>query len=201
MGELIDKDKNQEVATTNGTALAQAEERALPMSLSVMIEVAKDRHLVLSKLRKYALTLTEPKHWTIQGSDPWLNSQGTDHVERIFGIASKVVDKEKLWETDEVGERYFMWVITVQVSLPNSPDVCDGIGSATSRDKFLGTFEKERSSRTLTDVEPNIIKKAWTDAKRTAIQRLLSLRSLSWDDLDAAGIKKSDVSQVTYKKN
>ena len=218
MGALIDKDKKQaekapeqeapeevttqEVAKTEGVALKQAElERNLPMSLQTMIEVAKDRHLVLTKLRKYALTLTEPKHWTVQGNEPWLNSQGTDHVERIFGIASRVVDKEKLWEEDEMGERYFMWVITVQVSLPNSPDVCDGIGSATSKDKFLGTLEKtdRRSGRMLTDVEPNIIKKAWTDAKRTGIQRLLGLRGLSWDDLAAAGIGKNEVAQVKYK--
>ena len=180
--------KTTDVATT---------ERPLPASLQTMIDVAKDRHKVIGQLKEHAVKLTRPHMWTIQGNDPWLNSQGTDHMERLFGMRSKIVDKEKLWEEDEAGERYFVWVFTVEVSLPNSPDKCDGVGSATSRDKFLGDGI---GKRTLTDVEPNIIKKAWTDAKRTAVHRLLGLRGLSWEDLKKAGIDKGEVTQVDYKK-
>jgi|GEM_PF-6304385 len=186
------------------TALVPREEEravALPLSMQTMIEVAKDRHRVLRKLREYAIRMTEPKHWTIQNDCPWLNSQGTDHVERIFGIASRVKHREKVWSEDAAGEKYYLWTVTVEVSLPSSPDVCEAMGSCSSRDKFLGELEatERRSARTQADVEPNVIKKAVTDAKRTAIHHLLELRGLSWEDLESAGIKKSEVAQVSYR--
>jgi len=196
-----DKREEQEVApVTEGAVTTTEDDRPLPASLQSMIDVAKTRYRTILKLKEFAIQHTKAYMWTIQGGNPWLNSQGTDHMERLFGISSKVVDKEKLWETDEAGERYFIWVFVVEVGLPNSPDKCDGVGSATSRDKFLGELEatERRKGRTLADVEPNVLKKAWTDAKRTAIQRLLGLRGLSWNDLAAAGIKRKDVNEVTY---
>jgi|APSaa5957512622_1039677.scaffolds.fasta_scaffold25107_2 hypothetical protein len=164
-------------------------------------QVAKERATLLEKIRDAALKCTKPRHWTDQGGHPFLNSRGTDHVERAFGIKSTIKSRDKEVVEDELG-KYYIYTFIVESILPAGGDSCEAIGMATSRDQFLGTGTKENQKKKLYEVnEPNISKKAWTDARRTGIQRLLDLRGLEWEELESiTGISRSDCQQVTYKK-
>lgn len=194
--------KETAVAKTDPNALVATSEEPLARSIAQVLAIAKDRYKMMVTLRAEGLKMTQPKHWTVQGPVPWLNSLGTDHMARLFGISGRVTNREKQVCKGEDGSDYYIWHVTVSVSLPGQPDAFEGVGAATSRDKFLGTLEEvegRRSARTMADVEPNVIKKATTDAHRTAIHHLLGLRQLTWPDLESAGIKKSDVQAVNYR--
>lgn len=186
--------ENKAVIPATPTSI-EAIDDELPQGLAAF-EFAKQRFAVISKLRAFALRNTKAHHWTDEQGTPFLNSHGTDHVELAFGISSTVISKDKMDMEDEKG-KYYLWTFVVRCQLPGHNDFVEAVGACSSRDRFLGT--ETRKGRSIDKVqETHIIKKAWTDARRTAIQRMFDLRGLTWDELKECGIDKAKCASVRY---
>ena len=75
----------------------------------------------------------------------------------------------------------------------------DGLGFASTSDQFLGTAHGKRD---VEDVSShNLRQHAFTRAKGSAIRKMLSLTSMTWQELAAMGFERGKGGTVNYKKD
>lgn len=181
-----------------GNEIVKTKEAQVVKAGLVSFQVVKDRAEHMMAIRDYAISQTLSGHWYDEGGKPFLGSEGTDWIARIFGMKTEVVRREKLDQADKDGD-YYLWLTDVRVSLPGGMDSIEGVGIASSKDKFLGT--ETRQGREIEDVvEPNLILKSYTAAVRSATTRLLCLRGMTWEILKELGINRGATNKVEYKK-
>jgi hypothetical protein len=174
-------------------------EALLEAAASRIVATAKARAKAIQDLRKACMQVTQPRHWIDEGGNPFLDSHGTDLVALNFGVSFRRTSQERLTCKDEYGE-YYLWTMTVEATLPEAlgSQSMQAVGSASSRDAFLGTGKNKRTIATVR--EADIIAKAYTAACRSAIHHLFDLRGLTWETVEAlTGFRRTECSKVTYK--
>lgn len=190
--------------------VATEEESSLPLALrddSILTAVikAEARITAFVKIKQLSLKATTCHDWVNLGGKPYLQDTGT---EKIAGLFSPTVSKP-LIHRENFPDGHYMYT-------------CDGeafwggksipvMGSRSSRDKFFVEYDyvkDEKGNRKRVDlsteellkrIDPGDVRKsALTNYRNNAIKDVLGLEGITWEDLEAAGIKKSDVVGVEY---
>lgn len=169
-------------------------------TLVSLAEQAEKRVEALNKIKRAALKATNPRDWTDQNGNPYLQVSGSEKVGRVFGISWRI--SEPVFETEEGG--HFAYTYKGEFSLAGA--TIEVIGTRSSKDPFFKKYKGYGENRV--ELPPSEIDK--TDVKKAAltnlfgngITRLLGLRNLTWSDLEeVAGITRDQVGKVDYKKN
>jgi len=174
--------------------------------LVALAEAAEKRIDAMSKIKKIALKVTNPHDWIDQNGKPYLQVSGAEKVGRVFGISWRI--DEPVLEPGEGGHFGF----TYKGYFTLSGVTIEAIGSRSSKDGFFkkyGYSQKDNEGNNVkTELPPSEIdrgdvkKSAYTNCIGNGITRLLGIRNLTYEDLDAfAGITKGMLDKVAYKKN
>jgi hypothetical protein len=164
--------------------------------------MAEQRIEAIKKIKQVALSVTNASDWTDQQDRPYLQASGSEKVANLFDISWGFATPEPVYEEDRDGHYTFtfrgwfrMGTRTIELE-----------GSRSSRDPFFVQYKYEGNARIEIPVEDRNNKRdvrmaALTNFLGNGITRILGIRNLSWDDLQAfAGIKKDDVKAIQYKK-
>jgi len=163
---------------------------------------AEKRIAAVNKIKQIALRVTNYRDWTDQGGKPYLQVSGSEKVARVFGISWRF--NGDIRREDEP-DGHFTYIVPMEFIMGNSSIQFEG--SRSSKDPFFSKKSKyENGEKKSIEVPPSEIdrtdvqKGAITNAIGNGITRLLGIRNLTWEDLEAVGIKKAQISKVDYKK-
>ena len=194
-------DKGTEVIRT------EQEQDTLPAimdtALVALAEQAEKRVEAMNKIKRMALKLTNRHDWVDENGKPYLQASGGEKVARLFGISWRI--SEPLIENLEGGH----WLVTYtgEFSLGGVP--IDAVGTRSSKDPFFKKYRYEgpEADRKKIELPPSEIdrgdvkKAAFSNLLANGITRLLGIRNLTYDELlEYAGIRREDITSVTFKK-
>jgi len=176
-------------------------------TLVALAENAEKRVDALNKIKKAALKATNPRDWTDQNGNPYLQVSGSEKVGRVFGISWRI--DEPVFEKEEGG--HFGYTYKGYFELAGAE--IEAIGTRSSKDGFFKKYDyskKDNDGNSIkTELPPSEIDKgdvkkaAYTNCIGNGVTRILGLRNLTWEDLkEYAGITREQVTgKVDYKKS
>ncbi len=169
-------------------------------TLVALAEQAEKRVDALVKIKRAALKSTNPKDWTNQNGNPYLQVSGAEKVGRIFGISWRI--DEPIKETLEGG--HFSYTYKGYFTLAGA--TIEAIGTRSSKDGFFKRYSWNQGEKTElppSEIDAGDVKKAaYTNCIGNGVTRLLGIRNLTWEDLkEFAGITQDQVAGVDYKKD
>lgn len=160
-------------------------------NLIQMAELAEKRVDAINRIKRAALKVTNPRDWTNQNGNPYLQVSGSEKVARLFGISWRI-DEPQL-TTEEGG--HFSYTYKGYFSLGTASIEFEG--SRGSKDGFFSHGDKLPVS----EIDKNDVKKAaLTNTIGNGVTRILGIRNLSWEDLKEAGINVDNIAKIDYKK-
>jgi len=185
--------------------LAVVETESVPAladdTLIAVARMAEARIDAVIKIKQLALKVTNPRDWTDQQGNPYLQVSGAEKIANLFNISWGFLTPEPLYEQDDDGHYTF----TFQGRFSMGGRTIEVEGSRSSRDSFFKQYIYEGQNRKEKPVDERDNKRdvkmaALTNLLGNGITRLLGIRNLTWEDLEKyAGIKKEQVGKVTYK--
>ncbi|GJL53951.1 MAG: hypothetical protein NPIRA02_10830 [Nitrospirales bacterium] len=158
-------------------------------TLIAIAQNAAKRVEAVTQIKSLALKVTNAHDWIDENGKPYLQVSGAEKVARLFGVSWRIDDAE----FDEHEDGHFTYTYKGYFMLAGKE--IEAIGTRSSRDKF---FSRARGS----DIDPstisrgNVKKSAYTNCLGNGITRLLGIRNMSWDELKAAGLTKSQSTTV-----
>ena len=163
-------------------------------SLLAVAEAAEKRIDAMIKIKRLALKMTNAHDWTDQGGKPYLQVSGSEKVGRLFGISWRIdeptIDHEDGGHYGYTYKGYFtLGGVTIEV-----------IGARSTKDPFFKKY-KDGAELPISAIDKGDVKKAaYTNLLGSGITRILGLRNLTWEELEAAGISQGSVSKVDFKE-
>jgi len=192
--------------TDKELATIEQVETIAPIADTALVAIAEQleqRVEAMNKIKRMALKLTNRYDWVDEGGRPYLQSSGAEKVARLFGISWRV--DEPTIEHLEGGH----WLVTYTGEFSLGGSGIDATGTRSSKDPFFKSYRWEGPEDNRRKVElpaseidrGNVKKAAYSNLLVNGITRLLGIRNLSWEELEAhAGLRRQDVSSVEYKK-
>jgi len=172
----------------------------LPLQvLGKAVEEAERKIELIDKIKKIALKVTSSADWIDEGGKPYLLSSGAEKIARLFGISWRIDEPQK--EVLEDGHIVF----TYKGYFTMGTITIEAIGVRSTKDPFF-RFKKDKAGNRIvlppSDVDIGAVKKAaYTNCIMNGITRLLGIRNLTWEDLEAHGIVRKDkVTKVDFEK-
>jgi hypothetical protein len=155
------------------------------------------------RLKVVALKLTDESDWVSVNKKPYLTETGCHKIAPAFGVHLTKPEIKSEYHEDKNG-RYLVYIASGQAFSRVLNVWISDIGTCSQRDKF---FAKETDPVTgkkvwkeLADIDlTDIIKKAVSNLNGRLIRKLLGMVGLSWEDLKAAGLDTSKITQVEFK--
>lgn len=197
-------DENKQVIAV---ASEEAELVVSDKSIEIILAEAEKRVAVLKKILGVAIKRTNPTDWVDQNGKPYLGASGCEKVAPLFGLKMESVISERSEREDDKGKYYFY---TFMGRFYWAAGDIEAIGTCSSRDKFFGWQSEKKYGdkiiepagyKALHDIdETNIKKAAYSNLIVNGVTRALGIRSLTWADLEAHGIKKEECAKVEYNK-
>lgn len=159
-------------------------------SLIAVAEQAEKRINAVKKIKMMALKVTNSNDWVDQNGRPYLQTSGAEKIARLFGISWRIEAPE--YEPEDNGH----FTYTVRGHFSFAGVTIEAIGSRSSKDGFFKRYGKdekgERVELPVSEIDKADVKKAaYTNCIGNGITRLLGIRNLSWDELQAVGITPS----------
>lgn len=162
--------------------------------------VLEARNRMMERLLNYAIAATHAGQWQMLGDKPWPTGPACEAMARRCAVSWDKPEAEKRDTSDEAGPAY-SWTYRSRFYLPGGLDSIWAEGHCSSRDQFLGTGV-EYTTRELPDVEEgNIRQAAMTNMVVNGVTRLLGVRNLTRERLDAllgAGASEN-MGKVAYR--
>ena len=154
------------------------------------------------RLNKIALKQTNENDWVLQNGQPYLEITGAEKIAPVFGVKvipspeCPIVEEGK----DEDGSKFVRYWYEGKGQIIKNGVVLyelEGLfGSASTRDSFFGQ-NKDGSLKDILDVNiRNVRYKAYSDFLRSAVVRLCGLRSVTFEELEDAGLKRDKIQDV-----
>lgn len=171
-------------------------------TLIAVARMAEARIDAVIKIKQLALKVTNARDWTDQSGNPYLQVSGSEKIANLFNISWGFLTPEPLYEQDDDG--HYTYTFKGRFSMGGRSIEVEG--SRSSKDSFFkqnlyqdGKLVREKSVEER-DNKRDVKMAALTNLLGNGITRLLGIRNLTWDDLEAfAGIKKDQVGKVDYK--
>jgi hypothetical protein len=174
-------------------------------TLIAVARTAEARIDAVIKIKQLALKVTNPRDWTDQQGNPYLQVSGAEKIANLFNVSWSFLTPEPLCETEADGH----YTYTFQGRFTMGGRSIEVEGSRSSKDSFFkqnlykkeGGLDREKTVDER-DNRRDVKMAALTNLLGNGITRLLGIRNLTWDDLEKfAGIKQGDVlGKVEYKK-
>jgi len=167
-------------------------------SLLMIAQQAERRIDAVIKIKQIALKVTNPRDWTDQGGNPYLQVSGAEKIANLFNISWRI--DEPICETEDDGHFTYSYTGTFTVS-GRSIQVS---GSRSSKDPFFKKYEwvnGVKKELPISAIDRRDVKMAaMTNLLGNGITRLLGIRNLTYADLEQyAAIKKEQIAKVEYK--
>jgi hypothetical protein len=160
------------------------------------LAIIEQRNKLLDRILAVAVASTHAGQWTNLGGKPWPTGPAAESMARRCAVSMTNISREKIPSNDDKGP-FYLWVYRATFALPGGRDVLEAEGTCSSRDSFLGT--ETSAGRALSEIdEGSVMKAALTNCRVNGITQLLGLRNMTWERLDALGIKQGDVAEVKY---
>lgn len=142
------------------------------------------------ELRLAALKITTARDWVDLDGQPYLSASGCHRLAALFKVRQRNVRTERISQPDG---SYAIVVIADACSEVLDPQGwVEVVGTASSDDKFLSRGGK---------VKPafgDILKKAHTNWFGRAVRQLVGLSGLTWEELEALGIRRAEAPRVEF---
>jgi len=162
------------------------------------LELAEKRLERVKRFINLSLTVTTENDWVDFSGKPYLQKSGAEKIARLFGIGWKEPTMRREDKVDSKGPYYTIYFHGSFYLADKPEEMIHETGSCSSRDKFFGI--KNEEYKDVEDVdETNITKKAWTNWVNRGIKSIIGLNNLTWEQLQAAGLKKT-AGKVSFKK-
>jgi hypothetical protein len=169
----------------------------LPLLTDERMAEAEQTVANVAKLRRLALSVTNPNDWVDVGGKPYLSNSGTLKVAALFGVSLTGMRVEALRET--IGEKEVVRYVARTTARFLGREV-EVEGVASSDESFFA--KRDGATLPLSEVNLNAVrKKAVTNAQNRAVKAILGLGGLTWEDVGEAGVAKEKVSSVEYAKS
>jgi len=167
--------------------------------IELVIARAEKQVKILDKVLGIALQRTNHYDWTDMQGKPYLTSSGAEKLMALFGINITDTSSDKKYSKDEKGDYYLYQYKGTFFWKAGSIEV---VGACSSRDKFFAWDSKSQNFKPLAEVdEVNIMKAAYSNMIVNGVTRLLGIRNLTWEQVEAykAGVSKDTVAKVSYR--
>lgn len=173
-------------------------EESLPVeiiddSLIEVAERAEKRIDAINKIKSIVLRVTNSRDWIDQGGNPYLQASGGEKVGGVFGISWRIDEPQLTTEPDG----HYSYTYKGYFSMGTRTIEFEG-----SRGTKDGFFSKSHGvDKPISEIDRNDVKKsALTNLIGNGVTRILGIRNLTWEELEAAGIKRETSSRVDYGK-
>jgi hypothetical protein len=192
MRRLLLSEKNQEITTVDAQPIQEA-----PLEDVDLVRYAERKMEQLNKLVPIIVKRTYSQDWIDLQGKPWLGDTGAERIMPLFGICVEIREPGLIKEEmkDEKGS-YVIYRVYGRASIQGRTPL-DVSGSCSSRKKFFAYAHGKDKPQSEVDMV-NIQNDAISDLYRNAVVRLLGLRNLTWEQLEAAGIKRGVGGKVEY---
>jgi len=178
-------------------AIPEEPRKDLPMRLLDNATLAELERAVANyqKLVGIALRLTVEGDWSNQNGKPYLEATGCEKVKTPFGVDWYGLELTK----HDRGDYYFIQIKgRTRCRLLGGVEI-EVMGTRASNDKFFCMRGGVLLPMEEVD-EPDVMKSALSNFIVNAVTRSIGLRGLTWEQLEAAGLKKEKICAVEYKK-
>lgn len=178
------------------------ESESLPMlsneGLLQLAERAEKQVAAIRKIKGVVLAVTNSQDWVDQNGKPYLQASGGEKVARLFGISWRI--DEPVLEVEPDG--HFQYTYKGYFSLSGA--TIEVIGTRSSKDGFFKRYSNtdgEKVALPPSEIDKGDVKKsALTNLIGNGITRLLGIRNLTWEEVQAGGIERGKSNKVDYKK-
>lgn len=165
-------------------------------TLLAIAKMAEARIDAVIKIKQLALKVTNASDWTDQQGKPYLQASGSEKVANLFNISWQIDEPRMEEEVDGA----ITYIYKGRFSLGGRAIEVEG--SRSSRDEFFKKYVWENGEKK--GEKPldrrDLKMAAMTNLLGNGITRILGIRNLTWEDLEAfAGIKKEQVAAIQYK--
>jgi hypothetical protein len=184
----------EERVVTPELALINVPERGL--SIEAELKAIEQNVEFFNKVKVIALKMTKAQDWVDMGG-PYLMDRGAENVAIAFGVDISDLQLKQDWAEDSKG-RYYTFVASGKAYAKKLGRYVEDIGVCSQRDKFFGMVNGQLKEIQEVDMA-NIRRKAVTNLYSRLIKRVIGLMGVTWDDLDKAGIKRTDLQKVEYR--
>ena len=190
--------------TTLGLVSGKEKEGLVAIEMDVdtetwMLDVIEKRQANKKKLIQIAIRQTNEEDWVLQSGKPYLEITGAEKIAPIFSVRVKNIRYEREEGQDEEGKYIRLWYYGSGEIAPNGRSVYsleELFGSSSTRDDFFGKF-KDGKYKPISQIDIRDLRyKAYSDLMRVAVVRLLGLRSVTLEELSAAGLDTKKVTDV-----
>ena len=168
-------------------------------SLWAIAEQAEKRINAVIKIKQIVLKVTNQHDWIDQNGKPYLWTSGAEKIARVFGISWRI--DEPVCDAMEGGHYSY----TYKGYFTLGGVTIEAIGSRSSKDGFFKKYGKEKDGEgnkvelPASEIDKGDVKKsAYTNCIGNGITRLLGIRNMSWEELQAAGISRDKSGRVDY---
>ncbi len=178
-----------------------------------ILDVTERRLKLQAKATALAIKVTNGRDWRMIRDEPYLEIGGSVKVARVFGVSLEIISgPERINHFDEIIP-FVMFHTRVRAIHRGSGESFEDEGEATSKDPF---YWRDKVPQPPENVDlGDVRKKSITNAYGRAIKGLLGLRTVTLDELKAAGITpggrveyakgkkggaKTDLSKITKKQ-
>ena len=173
-------------------------------TLIAVARTAEARIDAVIKIKQLALKVTNPRDWTDQQGNPYLQVSGAEKIANLFNVSWSFLTPEPICDTEADGH----YTYTFQGRFTMGGRSIEVEGSRSSKDSFFKQNEWKDGVKTEKTIDErdnrrDVKMAALTNLLGNGITRLLGIRNLTWEDLEKfAGIKQEDVlGKVEYKKD
>ena len=170
--------------------------------LVAVAEQAEKRIAAVKKIKSLALAVTNANDWTDQNKKPYLQVSGSEKVARLFGVNWRIDTPER--EDHEDGHFTF----TFKGAFELKGATIEAVGTRCSRAKFFSVrykWNEQEKKKLPYDVPPseidkgNVKKAAYTNCIGNGITRLLGIRNMTWEEIEAfSNFKRGEVTAIQY---
>jgi len=181
----------------------------IPLADDFLIQVAdqaEKRIDAVMKIKRVALKVTNPRDWTDQQGNPYLQASGSEKIANLFNISWRIDEPA----CEEDGDGHYTYAYKGYFSLGSR--TIEAEGSRSSRDTFFAQYKyKDEQGNELAKRQEvplpdrsnkrDVKMAALTNLLGNGITRILGIRNLTWDDLkEFANITREQVTTIQYKK-
>lgn len=147
----------------------------------------------IKRAKLVTFKVTNQNDWIDQNGKPYMQASGAEKVGRVFGISWRI--DEPTLTNEESG--HYSYTYKGYFSLKSA--TIEVIGSRGTKDPFFS--KSHGADKPVSEIDRNDVKKsALTNLIGNGVTRLLGMRNLTWEELEAGGIKRGTTGKVDYKK-
>ncbi len=167
-----------------------------------VLERAEKLNQQITKLKKFAISHTQPEDWVVFGNTIYLQSTGCERIANILGVSWPRTDQfgNEILTIEKINLKDGHYTYVVQGEFHWYGRRVTITGKAASNRPFFSSRGGELVPADEVD-EGNVRQAAWSNFIVNGVMRILGLRGLTKKELAENGINLDQVGKVQFKQN